>query len=251
MKNADISAVIITKNEEKDIADCIKTLPFVKEIIVVDNGSTDKTVDKAKSLGAKVVVSGTLDFSYLRNLGREKAENEWLFYIDADERVTPQLKEYLVEAVKNIGGKYCAYAVRRKNYYLGVEWPNEEKMVRLVRKKDLLGWYGSLHETPQVLGGIADIKEGILLHFTHNDISEMVEKTNQWSNLEAQLRYKSNHPKMTPWRFFRVMSTAFIKSYVTDGGYKVGTTGLIESIYQSFSIFITYAKLWEKQKAIS
>jgi len=75
----------------------------------------------------------------------------------------------------------------------------------------------------------------------------MVDKTLGWSKTEAELRFDSNHPKITWWRFPRVMISAFVNSYIIQGGWRVGTAGLVESIYQAFSIFITYARLWEKQ----
>ena len=77
----------------------------------------------------------------------------------------------------------------------------------------------------------------------------MVAKTNEWSEYEAQLRLKSKHPGMASWRFFRVILTGFLKSYFKEGGYRNGTAGIIEALYQAFSMFITYAKLWEKQQA--
>ena len=76
----------------------------------------------------------------------------------------------------------------------------------------------------------------------------MLNKTIEWSETEANLRFSNNHPKMSWWRFPRVMFSAFFNSYLKQGGYKAGTVGIIESIYQAFSIFITYAKLWEKQQ---
>ena len=75
----------------------------------------------------------------------------------------------------------------------------------------------------------------------------MVNKTLEWSTIEAKLRFKSNHPKMTWWRFPRVMIPAIFNSYVKQKGYKAGTVGIVESFYQAFSMFITYAKLWEMQ----
>ena len=119
-------------------------------------------------------------------------------------------------------------------------------MVRLVRKDALVGWQGGLHETAQVRGKIGRL-DGELMHDTHRDLTGMLEKTNIWSDFEAQLRYKNNHPPISWWRFFRVMISAFWKSYIREKGYLAGTVGLIESLYQSFSMFITYAKLWEKQ----
>ncbi len=76
----------------------------------------------------------------------------------------------------------------------------------------------------------------------------MVNKTNTWSDTEAKLRLEAKHPQITWWRFPRVMTTAFVDSFFRQKGYKAGTAGIIESIYQSFSMFITYAKLWEMQE---
>jgi hypothetical protein len=76
----------------------------------------------------------------------------------------------------------------------------------------------------------------------------MLNKTIDWSQTEAQLRYSGKHPKMAGWRFFRVMATGFFNSYIRQKGYKAGTAGLIESIYQGYSMFITYARLWEMQQ---
>ena len=76
----------------------------------------------------------------------------------------------------------------------------------------------------------------------------MLNKTIEWSSAEAMLRYNAGHPQMTWWRFPRVMLTAFFDSYIKQQGFRAGAIGLIESIYQSFSIFITYAKLWELQR---
>ena len=76
----------------------------------------------------------------------------------------------------------------------------------------------------------------------------MVAKTINWSQIEAELRFKSNHPPMSWWRFIRVIITGFVNSYFIQKGYKAGTAGLVESIYQAFSMFITYARLWEMQQ---
>ncbi len=240
-----LTAIIITKNEEKNITACLKKLDFTDEIIVIDNESEDKTVQIAKELGAKVYKVAGLDFSYLRNIGKEKAKGKWILYIDADEEVTKSLASEIKEVVDK-ERKFSAYTILRKNYFFGKSWPGYEKMIRLIKKDALLGWCGSLHESPMVIGEIGVLKSP-LLHFTHNDLSSMVSKTNEWSEIEAQLRYKNNHPKVTWWRFYSVMFSTFWNSYIKNAGWKMGTAGLVESIYQAFSMFITYAKLWEKQ----
>lgn len=239
-----LSAIIIARNEEKNIVECIKSLSFADEILLIDNKSTDKTAQRAKALGAIIYTVEGLDFSYIRNIGKEKAKGAWLLYIDADERVTVQLKQEIEGVIKV--ARYEAYEVARQNYYLDHLWPKQELMIRLVKKKSLIGWQGSLHETPLIVGTVG-ILSGSLLHYTHSDLSHMVEKTNEWSEIEAQLRYKSGHPQIAAWRIFRVMITTFCRYYIVNSGWKVGTVGLIESIYQAFSIFVTYAKLWELQ----
>lgn len=244
-----LTAVIIAKDEEEMIADVITSCDFADEIIVVDNGSADRTVEIAKYLKAKVFSYETTDFSKLRNFGLEKASGDWVLYVDADERVTQELKNDLRSKIYDLRFKnFGAFKIKRKNFYLGNhEWPYVEKIERLFKKEALKGWQGKLHESPVVNGEIGEL-EGFLLHYTHRDLTSMLKKTIEWSEVEAELRFKTNHPKIFWWRFPRVMLTAFFDSYIHQGGWKVGTIGFLESIYQSFSAFITYARLWELQQ---
>lgn len=246
-----ISAIILTKNSENLIADCIESIRgLVDEIIVIDDSSTDRTADLAKRLGARVETptQTNIDFSEKRNLGLKKAKNKWILYIDADERVSSELKESILGVINLRKPEHQAFKIRRKNFYFGGHvWPYIEKLERLFNKSSLKGWHGKIHETPAVEGKIGELN-GFLLHYTHRDLTSMVNKTISWSKIEAELRYKSHHPPVYWWRFPRVMLTAFYNSYIRQKGYKAGTAGLIESIYQAFSIFITYARLWEMQQ---
>lgn len=240
-----LSVVIIAKNSAKIIEDCIKSVSFAEEIIVVDGGSTDSTKEIAQKLKAKVISGVAYDFAKQRNIGKTHAKGEWIFYVDTDERVTPELGKSIQQAIEL--PKFDAYKIKRKNFYLGnFPWPGTEKLERLFRRSHLKQWVGALHESPVVEGTIGELN-GFLLHYSHQSLSSMVSKTNQWSEIEADLRFKSNHPKMSWWRFYRVMYTGFYDSYIKQGGFKAGTPGLIESVYQAFSMFITYAKLWERQ----
>lgn len=238
-----ISAVVIAKNEEKRIAMCLTALSFCDELIVVDNESSDDTAGIAVKQGANVVISDAHDFAQLHTIGAKASKGDWLLFVDADEIVDETLRT----SIKNITGNFSAYYVQRKNYYLGVSWPASEQIVRFMKKDALVRWEGTLHETAIVKGEIGYLS-GFLVHNTHRTLEEMVAKTNQWSAVEAKLRFDAGHPKIVPWRLFRVFLTGFINSYFKDGGWKVGTVGLIESLYQGFSLFITYAKLWEMQK---
>lgn len=243
-----ISALIITKNDGDVIGDCIKSVKdLADEIIVVDGGSNDNTIEISENLGVKVVKNKFKNFSDQRNLAASLAKNEWIFYIDSDERATPEFIKNLKLKTENAGDDIGGFYVLRKTFYLGKDWGFSDKVERIFRKGRLKGWHGVVHETPEVEGRLETIDEPIL-HYTHRDLSQMVEKTNEWSEYEADLRIKADHPEMNVFRFFRVMATGFLRSYIFEKGYKNGTAGLIESIYQSFSVFITYSKLWEKQQ---
>lgn len=241
-----ISVVIIAKNAEELLVDCIDSVSFANEIVVIDNNSTDRTGEIAKMKHAVVYPYVTDDFSKLRNFALDKATNDWIFYLDADERVTKSLKKEIEENIVS-ANEYSAFILKRKNYYLGNnQWPGYERMPRIFYKKNFKEWVGKLHETPGFEGKAKELNE-YLLHYSHRNLSVMLQKTIEWSRIEAQLRFKSNHPKMVWWRFLRVMITEFIDWYIFKKGYKAGTVGLIESMYQSFSIFITYTQLWEMQ----
>lgn len=241
-----LSAVIIAKNSEKLLRDCIESVNFCDEIIVVDAHSIDKTKEVAIKLGARVVKGEDNDFAKQRSIGKNEAKGEWILYIDTDERVTKELREQIIQAISS--DMYAAYIIKRKNFYLGNHlWPKIEKLERLFQKKSLEEWYGTLHETAKVNGKIGEL-QGYLLHYTHRNLEEMLDKTITWSKTEANLRLKIKHPPVVWWRLIRVMITGFIDSYIQQGGWKIGTAGLIESMYQSFSMLITYVSLWELQK---
>ncbi len=240
-----ISCVIITKNEEKMIKECLESISWADEIIVIDSQSTDHTAHIAQKQGARVFSIKFRDFATSRNYALEIVKSDWIMYIDADERVSPELATEIKDKIEHIN--YSIYSIKRKNYYLGHPWPHIEEIKRLFRVDALKGWYGQLHESPES-SGACGVLDNYLLHYTHTDISSMVEKTNKWSEIEAKLRFNSNHPPLSWWRFLRVMLTTYWDYYVSQRGFQAGTVGLIESIYQSFSTFITYAKLWEMQQ---
>ncbi len=248
-KNKMISAIIITYNEEEVLEDSLKSLSgFADEIIIIDSKSTDKTQPIAKKYKARVFEHELSSFAEQRNLGAKYAKGDFIFYLDADERLTEEFKKEALGTISayNPLSHIAGYFIKRKTFYFGKDWGLTDSVQRLFYKKKLKEWYGIVHESPTVDGQFERINAPIN-HFTHRNMQQMIIKTNKWSKYEAELRIKAHHPRMTWWRFPRVMITEFLKSYVTQKGYKNGTYGLIESIYQSYSAFITYAKLWELQ----
>ena len=129
-----ISGVVIAKNAEAIIEDCLSSLKFCDEIIVVDNGSTDRTIEIARRNEAKIVSEKSDDFSGIRNTGLDKASADWVLYVDSDERVTDDLAKEILAKLKS-PGEYAAFRLKRKNYYLGgFEWPYVERLERLFKK---------------------------------------------------------------------------------------------------------------------
>ena len=240
-----VSAIIIAKNEEARLITCLDHLAWTDEIIVVDNGSTDQTIQIAKQHGANVVSTKEKDFSALREFGLKKATGTWVLYVDADEEINEELQKEIQQAIQS--NTHIGYFIKRNTYFLGSHWPYQDKVERLFLRSALRGWHGTLHETPLYVGDIGVLNTP-LTHRTHRTLENMVAKTNEWSALEAKLRFDAHHPPVVWWRLIRVMITGFWQSFITQDGWRAGTVGWIESIYQGFSMFITYAKLWEMQQ---
>lgn len=244
------SAVIITKNEQEVIEDCLLSVSFADEILVIDTGNTDDTNKIAKSLGAKIIKSspGT-NYSQFRNDGLKAAHGDWILYVDADERVTPLLKkeiEQLIDSDPSIG----AFEIPRRNIYLGKEmthggWGND-KVIRLFKINNLLRYERPLHEQPVFTGSLGTLKNE-LVHFSHRDLSSMLEKTIIFTNYEAELRFEQNHPPVVWWRLIRVMLTEFYFRFLKLSAARDGVEGMIDGLFQVFNMFVIYARLWELQ----
>jgi glycosyltransferase involved in cell wall biosynthesis len=242
-----LSCLILARNEAETIAECIESAKLVnpKEILVFDDSSADDTASIAQFHGAHVIAYHKENFAQARNLALDTAEGEWILYIDADERITPQLAENINNLIKT--NQYSVIGFVRQNYFLGKLWPHSEKLIRLFKKSALITWFGEVHESPHYQG-TEHFVSAPLLHYTHRTLEEMVTNTLVWSGIEAQLRFDAKHPPVVSWRIVRVMLSTFFNYYITQGGWRVGTVGLIESMYQAFSMFITYARLWELQQ---
>jgi glycosyltransferase involved in cell wall biosynthesis len=243
-----LSVIVLTKNDEAIVAKCLESIKDQDwEIIAVDSYSTDKTLEILKKYKIKAYQNHFTDFSSQRNYALSLTKGDWILYLDSDEVVTDEFKKEVNSIVSSDHENYTAYFVQRSNYFLGKKWSYTDRMQRLFKKEKFISWEGKLHETAHFKGSVGQINAPIF-HFTHRILEQMIEKTNECSDYEAELRIKASHPLMTPLRFIRVMITGFLKSYIKENGYRNGTKGFIESVFQAFSIFITYAKLFEKQE---
>lgn len=247
-----LTAVIITNNAERHLRKALNSLKdFADEIIIVDGGSTDKTLKIAKKAKARIIKQKRGSFSTWRNQGIKEARGEWVLYLDADEQVSPELKKEILNIIHHPPSSILhlmAFAIPRKNIILGREmryggwWPDYVK--RLFNRKSLICWEGDLHEEPIFKGEMGYLKNP-LLHLKHDNLSDMVKKTNKWSEIEAKLLFEAGHPPMVWWRFMRIMFSELWLRLVVKRGFLDGVEGIVYAIYQMWSRFITYAKLWE------
>lgn len=245
-----LTVIVITKNEEERIRVCLESVKWADELIVLDNGSTDKTKEIAKKYTDKIHTFENLDFASIRNKGNELAAGNWIFYIDSDERVLSDLREEVYKLIQeNI---FSAVAISRKNIIFGKEvksgpfWP--DWVIRLLKKDDFEGWVGKVHEYPKFKGKLGYTKSS-LLHLTHRNLEQIVLKSLEWSKIDAKLRLDANHPKMTGWRFLRILLFEIFNQGILRKGFFNGTVGVIDSLLQAFSLFMSYVRLWEMQQS--
>ena len=245
-----LTAIVIAKNEELMIGDCLRSLQFADEIIVVDNNSTDKTTQIAKNFKAKIYNTDLQGWDNLHNFGMKKASGDWIFYLDADERVSDSLKKQIQNIISSENIKYSVFEITRHNIYLGKPmkfggWGNDS-IIRLFKKSKLSGWVGSLHEQPKYSGKLGKISEPII-HYSHRDLFSMTEKTITFTNFEAQNRFDIHHPPVVWWRIIRVMLTEFYLRFIKLSAWRDGPKGIIDGIFQVFNAFVIYSRLWELQ----
>ena len=228
---------------------CLETLKFADEIIVVSHHAPPPLISLAKKYTKQIFPCDSDDFSVRHNLGREKASGNWLLYVDCDERVSVKLAGQIKDSLNYPSAG--AYQLRRVNYYLGKESIFGDRypdfVTRLFKKDKLVGWEGEIHESSKVSGKIGKL-DAPLYHLTHRDIFSMTAKTTNFAGHEASLRYRAGHPPVVWWRLIRVFVTELYTRLVKYQGWRQGTEGWIDGMFQAFSLFIVYARLWELQR---
>ncbi|MCL4208847.1 glycosyltransferase family 2 protein [Patescibacteria group bacterium] len=244
-----ITAIIIAKNEEKMIANCIESLRWCNEVIVIDNGSTDTTAALAEKLGARVVSFSSQDFSKVRNEGLKRSKTDWIMYVDADERVTSALaREILVTIETN---NVNAISMHRQNFCYGYEFSNggwdDDLVTRVFKRESLSEWQGKIHESPIYVGQAVTVKQP-LIHLTHRSTKENLHKSAEWTLAEAELLANSGIKPVTLMTLIRKGVMEFFRRAILKKGYKDGMAGLVEALVQGMNRVMVYIQVWELQQ---
>ncbi len=246
-----ISAVVLTKNEEKNIIDCLESLNFCDEIIVVDDNSTDRTIELIEQF-KKDYPNISLhkrelgdNFSAQRQFGIEKTKNDWVLFLDADERIIDQLSTEIKESLTpNI--KYAGFLIPRIDFMWGKKLEHGDsggiKLLRLFDKsKGKLK--GRVHETWETKSEVGALQNPIY-HYPHPTIKEFLQEINFYSDLRSKELYQEG-VKSGFLSILLYTKGKFIKTYFIKRGFQDGLEGFIHAIFMSFHSFLVRGKLWQ------
>ncbi|MBM3736530.1 MAG: glycosyltransferase family 2 protein [Acidobacteria bacterium] len=239
-----ISATIITLNEERNIARAIESLRCCDEIVVVDSGSTDRTIEIAEKLGARVIECAWLGYAAQKNFASEKASHDWILSIDADESLSEAL-EAEIWHIKKSGAKHDAYTMPRLAQYLGrwilhSGWYPDRKVRLFNRWK--ANWEGDhVHESVAVRGSLGHL-ESNLLHFTCNSLSEHLRTMDRYTTLAAEQLIEQKRTVSWGRLVFDPLWT-FFNTYFLKLGFLDGVEGLCIAYMAAFYNFVKYAKV--------
>jgi glycosyltransferase involved in cell wall biosynthesis len=241
-----ISVIIITKNEENNISACLDSVSWSDEKIVIDDHSTDKTVEIARKKGAKVYVR-TMgnDFSDQRNYGIEKAQGDWIFFIDADERVSSalwyEIMQHTSESIDDCNG----FFIKRQDTMWGRILKHGEVgniVILRLAKKGTGKWEGKVHEKWKIHGKTQLLKNP-LDHFPHPTVSNFLREINYYTDIRAEELY--NKKIKSNWLSIIIYpKSKFILNYFFKRGYLDGLPGFVFAMMMSLHSFLVRAKLW-------
>ncbi len=239
-----ITAIVLTKNEEKNIKECLEGLNWCDELLVIDDNSEDNTTKIAKECGAKVLDhSLDDDFAAQRNFGLSKAQSEWIFFVDADERVSKKLGNEIEEKIKE-DNKVEGYYLKRNDYFLSrLLRYGETGSLRILRlgRKNSGKWNRRVDEVWGVKGQTETL-ENPLLHFSHSNLVQFLESINKRSTLNAQYLFENGYNlNLFEWSkpFLK-----FIQNYLLKLGFLDGVRGFIFAVLMSLHSFLVRGKLY-------
>jgi len=238
-----ITATIITLNEERNIARAIESLRCCDEILIIDSGSVDRTLELAEKLGVRVFEAGWRGFAGQKNWAAEQASHDWILSLDADEALSEAL-EAEIWTLKKSGPRHDAYTMPRLARYLGrwilhCGWYPDRKVRLYDRRK--AKWVGDfVHETVQVRGRLGHL-ESNLLHFTCESLSEHLKTMDRYTTLAAQ-EIAARKVKVPLWRLIFDPPLTFVKAYLLQRGFLDGLEGLIICYMAAFYTFLKYSK---------
>jgi len=245
-----LSVIIITKNEARNIEDCLRSVAWAQEIIVVDQYSTDGTVETAKRLGARVYQESWKGFAGQKNSALEKAGGDWILSLDADERITIPLKEEIEETISRNDASH-GYFIARKNFFSG-QWIRHggwypDYCLRLFKKASGRFEERAVHEKVVVQGATGYLRNP-MEHYTYRSTADYLIRTERYSRLAALEIAETKRPVLWSALTLRPAFT-FLNMYLLRGGFLDGKKGLFLAASYAYYTFLKYYRFSEKDLA--
>jgi len=238
-----LSAVLITRNAASQLAECLASLGFCDEIVVVDSASEDATIEIARRHGARVVTAEWRGFGPMKQFAVEQATNDWVLCIDADERVSERLKQSILAGLS--APSFCAYRCARRNRFMGRYLKHGEGYpdwsLRLFDRRAARWSDDAVHERVLTTGPVGTL-QGDLLHHSAESLESYLAKQNRYSTLAANEALASGK-RATVWHLLLSPPLRFIKFYFFRLGLLDGVPGLVHILVGCVASFAKYAKM--------
>jgi len=242
-----LSAIVLTHNEEKNILPCLKSLAFCDEILVIDDASTDKTVTLAEKQGAKVIMHSLQDdFASQRNFAMSKVKNDWVLFVDADERIDKRLQDDIKKSIQQ--NSVEGFFLKRRDFLWGkplFHGENGHREILRLARKNAGTWSGKVHEVWNIQG-TTGILGHYLLHYPHQSIVEFLLEINHYTSLRAKELYEEG-VAVSWWDIILYPKAKFFQNYIFRTGFLDGVRGLVVAMLMSLHSFLVRGKLWELQ----
>ncbi len=247
-----LSVLVLTRDEEDNLPtllESLKLLPVDYEVVVVDSGSTDRTVEIAKEYGARVFFKEWEGYVKQREYALSLARGEWVLFMDADEWLTPEVAQSIGEAVK--GGEYDAYTVLRRNVYLGkLQRMRGTRLLRLARRDVAVISGKYVHETLSIRSGRIGKLRGYIGHRPYRNLLHHWEKNTKYAALSAREKDEAGK-RASFWDLLFRFPLMFLRYYVLQGAFLDGRRGIVYALSQAWYHFQKYALLFEKETGAS
>lgn len=245
-----VTAIIITKDEADAIADAIRSVAWADEIVVVDAESADETVAIARQFTDRVTIRRWSGYVDQKNHAASLATHDWIFSLDADERVTPDLAAE-IRGVLDAGPDHTGFRMPRVSFHLG-RWMRTTDMypdyqLRLYDRR-AARWDGlHVHESVKVDRGSVGYLKHELQHYPYRDLSEHLLRMDRYTTLAARQMFERGR-RATRLELLVHPPAAFVRNYLLKGGFRDGKAGLVISLVNSYYVMLKFAKLWELQR---
>jgi glycosyltransferase involved in cell wall biosynthesis len=246
---AEISAIVLSRNEEANIAECLNTLHWADELLVLDSFSDDATAEIAVAMGAEVQQRRFDNYARQRNAALGMGHKEWVFFVDADERATDELADEIRHAVRDEG--LDGWWVPRKNYIFGrwirhAGWYPDYQLRLLRRDRARYDASREVHELVE-LDGEAGYLQNPLIHYNYDTVREFCDKQDRYTGYEVRMLFESGH-RARPWNLVLQPLRQFRWRYISLRGYRDGWRGLLLSCLMAYYDLVRYWRLWRLQR---